>query len=263
MVPARPAAAVPPPPPTWDVLMGGGDAGSSSSGESLGDMAAAALGEALASGHGRHRAYETPLGPGDACDSSGAHRASVRWLCPATWRTAAPDRDGGHTTLLAVEQPERCTWVAWVSSLLLCADPRLLPPPAQARRAVCRSEEAGGAAAEESQGGSPTPRPHDASDDRLVPEPAVEKRELQAETSPEEWPWPQQLDRTGVAFRVGEAVQSTVDGTRGVVVGWAWTQPDSGKSAAVGAAFADAGASTVVPAASTTLQQSVSPLHKF
>lgn len=30
---------------------------------------------------------------------------ATRWICPATWRSFAPDVDGGHSALLAVERP--------------------------------------------------------------------------------------------------------------------------------------------------------------
>ncbi|CAK0804326.1 unnamed protein product, partial [Prorocentrum cordatum] len=53
-------------------------------------------------------------------------------------RTEPPERDGGHSALLAVEQVGRCSWVAWFASLLLCAEERLMPPPAADLRTSCR-----------------------------------------------------------------------------------------------------------------------------
>jgi hypothetical protein len=41
--------------------------------------------------------------PRAVCRVAFALRA--RWLCPATWRSTAPDVDGGHSALLAVERP--------------------------------------------------------------------------------------------------------------------------------------------------------------
>lgn len=165
-----------------------------------------------------HRAAEAILAPGDVC-AEGNHRATVRWICPATWRARAPQREDGHTALIAIERSAQCEWVAWVASLLLCSDWRLLPPSGEARRIQCRRRAAEAALAE--------PMPQD-NDGERQPQRNLAAGPTTATVStghpssvgavvPTHAP---RLDRAGVAFRVGQIVNNVVDGTRGVVVGW-------------------------------------------
>lgn len=191
------------------------------------------MGSSLAPSGGlwRHRAAETALSSGDTCERKGGsgrrHSAIVRWICPANWRTLAPERDGGHTALLAVERPSRCVWVAWMSSLLLCADDRLLPPPIDVTRKIaCRRTPFPGSVSGQDNGEAGT-APASAST-MGVDRDAVQSQSdgprsrgrgllqaMEALTSR-----PVRSNRTGVVLHIGQVVDNPVDGTRGVILGW-------------------------------------------
>lgn len=181
--------------------------------------------------------------PGDACHLPGGRsprrwQASVRWLCPATWRSASPERDGGHTSLLATEHPAPCEVVLWVSSLLICSDERLLPAPAAPKRRIaCRGRSGAGSAA---------PGPDVASAAGARPpavrgeggrEPDRGRRAPSRAKAPARPP--QRGRRAGAAFGVGQVVEVPADGTRGVVLGWD-AAPSPRLLAASGAAAAEA-----------------------
>mmetsp|Transcript_40032 Transcript_40032/g.110223 ORF Transcript_40032/g.110223 Transcript_40032/m.110223 type:complete len:1068 (-) Transcript_40032:93-3296(-) len=90
----------------------------------------------------RHSVIETQLGPGERCNddhtaSDSRHRAVVRWFCPRTWLAAPPERKGGHTALVLVERLAPCLWVAWMATLLLCADDRLRPHASETQPITC------------------------------------------------------------------------------------------------------------------------------
>ncbi|CAL1142574.1 unnamed protein product [Cladocopium goreaui] len=110
----------------------------------------AKLTEAL--GSQRRRALELDLAEGQDCRAANGtrkHRVRVRWLCPATWRSTAPDLDGGHSALLAVERPSGdlaesvgcCDWVVWVTSTLLCTWRPLRPAASSAQEVQCQVEQ--------------------------------------------------------------------------------------------------------------------------
>ncbi|CAK9019788.1 unnamed protein product [Durusdinium trenchii] len=114
--------------------------GSSDDGNAQWATVPAMLSEALGS---KHKALELELSEGQDClaaNGTRKHRTRLRWLCPATWRSFAPDRDGGHTALLAVERPTGCDWVAWIASTLLCTWRPLRPRASVVRQLSCRSE---------------------------------------------------------------------------------------------------------------------------
>eukprot|EP00931_Biecheleriopsis_adriatica_P067302 TRINITY_DN41465_c0_g1_i1.p1 TRINITY_DN41465_c0_g1~~TRINITY_DN41465_c0_g1_i1.p1 ORF type:complete len:717 (-),score=108.71 TRINITY_DN41465_c0_g1_i1:122-2272(-) len=190
----------------------GGDSSSLSIADPKGAAAVAAVPADLAkvlsrSGRGHHRAMEMELPEGSVCRGTNGtlHRTRVRWICPANWQKAAPDKDGGHTALVAVERPSGCDWVAWMASLLLCSDVRLLPPSSEAssRSISCRSS-----ADAQSVNEMPVP-------DRggFVGFGESDAALLQEESFLRE--------RTAdLQFHVGQSVEVSADGTEGVVVGW-------------------------------------------
>ncbi|OLP87385.1 Pentatricopeptide repeat-containing protein, chloroplastic [Symbiodinium microadriaticum] len=129
-----------------------------------------------------------------------------RFICPANWLSSAPDTAGGHSALIAVERPRGCRWVAWVATLLLCADPRLRPPPAEERRAIhCKR----GGRNEEAEGSQPR-HPSVLGEAKTFDE--ADNRAVEAA--------PPRRDRSGILFRVGQIVVNVADGTLSVVVGW-------------------------------------------
>eukprot|EP00439_Symbiodinium_sp_Y106_P033979 s1424_g4.t1 len=168
----------------------------------------APLAEALAPkprGAGPRAAAELTLQSGEVCRSSNGtehHQVHLRFICPANWLSSAPDTAGGHSALIAVERPQGCRWVAWVATLLLCAEPRLRPPPAEERRAIhCRDGN------EEAEGSQPR-HPSVAGEAETIHE---------ADSAVEGAP---RRDRSGIMFRVGQIVVNVADGTLSVVAGW-------------------------------------------
>lgn len=215
----------------WEDTHGSGDGVDRSGTHSIPDSKTAiqnawtaALRAAISKAPRRHRAVEVRFGRGDVCSTSRAggmrhHRVSVRWVCPASWRSASPERDGGHTSLIAVERPSRCAWVAWVASLLVCADERLLPSPVEpTRQIICRHQN------EES-----APRVSDAllplGSDRSKPQqtPGHQRSLAKRDSAIKSTAHHEQasdLGRAGGAFQIGQVVHNLVDGTHAVVVGW-------------------------------------------
>jgi len=182
-----------------------------------------------ASGSRRHHAAEFLLGRGGSCGTS-FNSASVRWICPSSWRTVSPEMDGGHTALLAIERPSRCKWVAWVASMLVCAEERLLPQPSSPVQQIsCRVQpKAHGEPLESSSSGGSDSDASSASGAEVAAQTSALRhsgteaasRERQFYLAQLQRELLQNLGRPGGQFEIGHIVENLADGTLAVVVGW-------------------------------------------
>eukprot|EP00913_Durusdinium_trenchii_P024162 g22686.t1 len=194
--------------------------GSSDDGNAQWATVPAMLSEALGS---KHKALELELSEGQDAVEIGAavcaclttvevqdclaangtrkHRTRLRWLCPATWRSFAPDRDGGHTALLAVERPTGCDWVAWIASTLLCTWRPLRPRASVVRQLSCRSE----------KGQRDVAKPEELIKRESAVRPAAPKLPAAFE---------EHTDRSGILYHVGQRVVVLSDGTEGIIIAW-------------------------------------------
>jgi len=210
-------------------------------------LVAARLAAALAPASRRHQAAELLLERGGSCGTS-FHSASVRWICPSSWRTVSPEIDGGHTALLAVERPSRCKWVAWVASMLVCAEKRLLPAPASpVQQIICKIQPKANGELFESSSSSSSRRSGSVSDSdgasagvaaqasashsntdvgshERPSQPQQQQRGTQKQQEMElgrlQGLLLQSLGRPGGLFEIGQIVENLADGTRAVVMGW-------------------------------------------
>lgn len=162
----------------------------------------------------------------------------------------SPEMDGGHTALLAVERPSRCKWVAWVASVLVCAEERLLPEPTSPRQQIsCKVQpkaqdeplESGSSSSRSMSSrssGSGSSDPVDpssglaaqastrhsgtvvASHERLSQPQQPQQQQQEADLERLRGLLQQNLGRPGGVFEIGQVVENLADGTRAVVVGW-------------------------------------------
>ncbi|CAK9019771.1 unnamed protein product [Durusdinium trenchii] len=191
--------------------------GSSDDGNAQWATVPAMLSEALGS---KHKALELELSEGQDClaaNGTRKHRTRLRWLCPATWRSFAPDRDGGHTALLAVERPTGCDWVAWIASTLLCTWRPLRPRASVVRQLSCRSEKGQRDVAKPEElikrflDQSGAPPPHRRNTRESAVRPAAPKLPAAFE---------EHTDRSGILYHVGQRVVVLSDGTEGIIIAW-------------------------------------------